>query len=296
MEPLCAPASRVAKKPLNIKDDTGMTKTKKTVVPLADLTDDARFQSRTRTDTGTVDDYKESMSSGAVMPPITVALVDGVMFIVDGWHRVQAARELGYEEIEAEVTPMTENEAMWRAAGANQSHGLRRSNADKIRAVEMVLTIPTTEHMSDREIARRIGVSHEFVRQHRMRDEENAEVDEVEDTDEETTEGVDGEESVENAAEEPMEEAKRKYAEIVGMIDAVRAALTVLSSDPAGYSVNWNAIDADIRNAKRCLTDAMPHGLCVYCNGDGCDACKHTGWLGKVAIEMAPKNLKKGRK
>ena len=40
-----------------------MTKTKKTLVPLADLTDDARFQSRTRTDTGTVDDYKESMAN-----------------------------------------------------------------------------------------------------------------------------------------------------------------------------------------------------------------------------------------
>ena len=93
-----------------------------------------------------------------------------------------------------------------------------------------------------------------------------------------------------------MVEAKKKYAEVIGMIDAVRAALTVLSADPAGYSVNWNALDADIRNAKRCLTDAKPHDLCVYCNGDGCDACKHTGWLGKVAIEMAPKNLKKGRK
>lgn len=274
-----------------------MTKTKKTVVPLADLTDDARFQSRTRTDTGTVDDYKESMSGGAVMPPITVALVEGVMFIVDGWHRVQAARELEYEEIEAEVIPMTDNEAMWRAAGANQSHGLRRSNADKIRAVEMVLAIPTTEMMSDREIARRIGVSHEFVRQHRMREEEgSASVDEVEETDEEST-GVDGDDDAgDNAADEPMAEAKKKYTEIIGMIDAVRAALTMLSSDPAGYSVNWNALDADIRNAKRCLTDAMPHDLCVYCNGDGCDACKHTGWLGKVAVEMAPKNLKKGRK
>ena len=271
-----------------------MTKTKKTVVPLADLTDDARFQSRTRTDTGTVDDYKESMAGGAVMPPITVALVDGVMFIVDGWHRVQAARELGYEEIEAEIIAMTDSEAMWRAAAANQSHGLRRSNADKIRSVEMVLTIPNTETMSDREIARRIGVSHEFVRQHRMRDEEGSES--VDETDEES-EGVDGDDDAsENAADEPMVEAKKKYAEIISMIDDVRAALTVLSADPAGYSVNWNAIDADIKNAKRCLTDAKPHDLCVYCNGDGCDACKHTGWLGKVAIEMAPKNLKKGRK
>ena len=270
-----------------------MKKQTKTVVPLADLMDDARFQSRTRTDTGTVDDYKEVMSGGGVMPPITVALVDGQMFIVDGWHRVTAARELGYDEIEAEVVPMTDADAVWRAASANQSHGLRRSNADKIRAVEMVISLPDAEEMSDREIARRIGVSHEFVRQHRMRGEE------VEGVEDEPTEdgGIgEGDDDANDAAQDPMDEAKRKYADIIAMIDAVRASLTTLSSDPDGYSVNWNALDADIKNAKRCLTDAMPHGSCVYCNGDGCDACKHTGWLGKVAIEMAPKNLKRGRK
>lgn len=271
-----------------------MKKQTKTVVALASLMDDARFQSRTRTDSSTVDDYKEAMSGGTVMPPITVALVDGMMFIVDGWHRVTAARELGYDEIEAEIVSMSEADAVWRAASANQSHGLRRSNADKIRAVEMVIALPDSESLSDREVARRIGVSHEFVRQHRRREEDGiAEETGHADTDADTdAEGNDDA----GAAEEPMDAAKRKYADIIAMIDGIRASLTSLSSDPDGYSVNWNALDADIKNAKRCLTDAMPHGACVYCNGDGCDACKHTGWLGKVAIEMAPKSLKRGRK
>lgn len=274
-----------------------MSKTKKMMLPIADLSDDPRFQSRTRTDQGTVDDYKEAMSAGAVMPPIVVALVDGSLYILDGWHRVNAARDLSYSEIEAEIIEMSEAEAIWRAASANQSHGLRRSNADKIRAVEMVLELPASEVLSDREIARRIGVSHEFVRQHRNRVEDEApevEDDDGEDGEDEFTESED--DSGENAAETPMEEAKRKYMEVITMIDSIRASLTVLSQDPAGYSVNWNALDADIKNAKRCLTDAMPHKVCVYCTGDGCDACHQTGWLGKVAIDMAPKFLKKGSK
>lgn len=273
-----------------------MTRTaKKVVLPIADLSEDPAFQSRTRTDKGTVDDYKEAMSSGAVMPPVLVALVEGRMYILDGWHRVTAARELMYDEIEAEVIEMSETEAIWRAAAANQSHGLRRSNADKIRAVEMVIALPASEALSDREIARRIGVSHEFVRQHRDRKEIEEEIEDADygpSLDDGDDDGDDGE----NPAESPMEEAKRKYMEIVAMIDSIRASLTTLSQDPAGYSVNWNAIDADIRNAKRCLTDAMPHGICVYCTGDGCDACHHTGWLGKVAIEMAPKSMRKGSK
>jgi len=280
-----------------------INKTKQSTVRIEELAEDTRFQSRTRTDRATVEEYKELMSEGVDMPPITVALVDDSLFIVDGWHRVQAAKELDWSSIPADVSTMTENEAIWKSAGANQSHGLRRSNADKLRAVETALSSPTSEMMSDREIARKIGVSHEFVRRRRTGSVEDN-VEEVDNAD--ATEGGDV------PAEEPaaikesdgsgsdlaqnQAAAKRKYIEIIAMIDAISASLAMLSEDPSGYSVNWNALNADIKNAKRCLTDAMPHGVCVYCNGEGCDACKYTGWLGKVAISMAPTSLKKSKK
>lgn len=270
----------------------GKTKT----IPLTDLTEDTRFQSRTRTDDVTVADYKEAMMSGIMLPPINVAVVEGTIYIVDGWHRYRAAKECGLDSIQAVVEEMSVDDAVWAAASANRAHGLRRSNADKVRSVEMVLALASAEMLSDREVARKIGVSHEFVRQHRHRDDDQV-VDEVVEHDD--AEDDESSEQPSVRSDEPVDSlsaAKSKYQAIIEQIDGVRAMLLSLQSDSDGYSVNWNALDADIKNAKRCLTDAMPHAACCYCNGDGCDACKHTGWLGKVALEMAPKNLKKGRK
>lgn len=47
--------------------------------------------------------------------------------------------------------------------GANASHGLRRTNADKRKAVEILLNDDEWKLWSDREIARRCLVSHNFV-------------------------------------------------------------------------------------------------------------------------------------
>lgn len=48
-------------------------------------------------------------------------------------------------------------------AGANASHGLRRTNEDKRRAVTVLLTDSEWAKWADREIARRCGVDHRFV-------------------------------------------------------------------------------------------------------------------------------------
>ena len=47
--------------------------------------------------------------------------------------------------------------------GANGSHGLPRTNADKRRAVEILLRDPEWSQWSDREIARRACVHHQMV-------------------------------------------------------------------------------------------------------------------------------------
>ena len=47
--------------------------------------------------------------------------------------------------------------------GANHGHGLRRTNADKRRAVETLLRDQEWTKWSDREIARQCAVSNRFV-------------------------------------------------------------------------------------------------------------------------------------
>lgn len=85
------------------------------------------------------------------------------MWLADGFHRVAAAKQAGLADIEAIVHDGGRREALLHAVGANARHGLRRTNADKRRAVEMMLADPEWCARSDNWIAGKCGVSHTFV-------------------------------------------------------------------------------------------------------------------------------------
>ncbi len=111
-----------------------------------------------------VDDYAEAYRQKAPMPPVSAFEVsDGTWVVVDGFHRVAAALIAGVEWIEARVKKGSLDDAAWAALSANRTHGLRRSNADKRRAVGIALRHPSGRLLSDREIAKHCGVSHTLV-------------------------------------------------------------------------------------------------------------------------------------
>jgi hypothetical protein len=66
-------------------------------------------------------------------------------------------------EVEADVRQGTRRDAVLYSAGANATHGLRRTNEDKRRAVTVLLEDEEWRGWSDREIARKAGVSNRFV-------------------------------------------------------------------------------------------------------------------------------------
>jgi protein gp37 len=81
---------------------------------------------------------------------------------------VQAAEDAGLESMRAEIRDGTRADALWDAIGSNCEHdtvGLRRSNADKRRAVEMALQAKHAmgRRISDNEIAKHVGVDHKTV-------------------------------------------------------------------------------------------------------------------------------------
>jgi uncharacterized ParB-like nuclease family protein len=123
-------------------------------------------QARVRLDPATIQDYAEAMTEGATFPPVILFRErEGELYwIGDGYHRIEAARQVGFKTITAEVRRGGPREALLWAAGANQTHGLRRTNADKRRAVLILLQDAEWRQWSDRQIARHCGVSHEFVR------------------------------------------------------------------------------------------------------------------------------------
>src|SRR5437763_11774168 len=97
------------------------------------------------------------------MPPLTVGRDGESYSVVDGHHRYEAAVLGGLTEVRCEIIPGGRSDAILAAAAANATHGLRRSNADKVRAVQMVLGETAAADWSDRQIARHCGVSQPLV-------------------------------------------------------------------------------------------------------------------------------------
>jgi hypothetical protein len=84
-------------------------------------------------------------------------------WLAHGFHRIGAAEKAGLTRIEAEIRPGSLADAQWYSFGVNKTHGLRRSNEDKRRAVEAALSHEKGEKLSDHGIAEHCGVIQEFV-------------------------------------------------------------------------------------------------------------------------------------
>lgn len=93
-----------------------------------------------------------------------IVLYDGDAFwLADGFHRIEAAQRAGLSDYPVEVLRGSKRDAILRAAGANSQHGLRRTNADKRRAVELLLKDVEWRQWSDRKIADTCAVDHKTV-------------------------------------------------------------------------------------------------------------------------------------
>jgi len=149
----------------------------KNSVSLASIVIDDRFQTRAAIDHAAIEDYIEAIRVTGRWPFPPIKIVS--QFLVDGFHRVTAAKRVAadpetavelrkslqsipFERVSIDLTsdniPML---ALQHALAANQTHGLRRTNADKRRAVE--LAVDRWPDKSDREIATLAGTSHPFV-------------------------------------------------------------------------------------------------------------------------------------
>lgn len=139
-----------------------------TVLDIDDIVRDGATQPRERMDEGVVSDYADALKGGASFPPVTVYLDRaGLYHLADGFHRVAAHRREGRGAISAEVIEGERRDAVLHSVGANAEHGLRRTNADKKRAVCTLLRDDEWRMWSDAEIARRTRVSDKTVARHR---------------------------------------------------------------------------------------------------------------------------------
>jgi hypothetical protein len=88
--------------------------------------------------------------------------------LADGFHRLHASRAAERAEVECNIVHGTRRDAVLYSVGANTSHGLRRTNEDKRKAVLTLLKDDEWAQWSAREIAKVCAVDHRFV--DRLRD------------------------------------------------------------------------------------------------------------------------------
>lgn len=121
-------------------------------------------QPRALIDEQVVEDYAAALEAGDVFPPLVVFWDGATYWLADGFHRFHAARRVGATEFAVDVKTGTRRDAVLWSVSANAQHGLRRTNADKRKAVETLLADDEWRAWSNVEIAKRCGVSEFLVR------------------------------------------------------------------------------------------------------------------------------------
>ena len=124
---------------------------------------DAGTQSREKIDQNVIAEYADSMKNGAQFPQIIVFHDGAEYFLADGFHRYFAARKINSPNLDCDVREGTLRDCILFSYGANPNHGLRRTAADKRKAVIGMVTDIEWQDWSDREIAKHCNVSHTFV-------------------------------------------------------------------------------------------------------------------------------------
>ena len=132
--------------------------TAKKTLPINKLRVDGKTQPRVETDVTVVEEYAAAYTRGDTLP-LPVVYFDGESYwLADGFHRRMGAIDAGLKKLRCEVYEGTVEDAQWYSYSANRTHGLRRSNADKSRAVKAALQHPHGAEKSDRQIAEHVGV------------------------------------------------------------------------------------------------------------------------------------------
>lgn len=129
------------------------------------ITIDAGTQIRAKMHEDALDEYAEAMREGVTFPPVVVFENDGRYLLADGFHRLAAAEIAGLETFRAIVHLGNRTECLKYALGANVTHGIRRTSADKRESIR--LADEEFPDLSDRMIARMCGVSAPMVADHR---------------------------------------------------------------------------------------------------------------------------------
>ena len=281
--------------------------------PIEDIVRDPSCQSRAIGNAEATDDYAAHLRAGGTLPDIEVFLVKGVPHVVDGFHRLDAHLAAGVTFVRAVIVGKgTLDEAAWYATSANKSNGLRRTNADKRKAVRNALTNPIGSDQPSRIVADHVGVSHELVASIR-REVETRDVSDSDTSPRKPNDSAKRKDSLgrlqpstkpspkpkakapesrveldtpapwtpppakarqadETPTATPREDC-RTWLEAADVLAAARLRCKALLPDE-----RFSRVEAALKAEERLLRASVPV-VCPGCGGPGCDVCQRRGWM-----------------
>lgn len=141
---------------------------------------DGGTQPRGVLDEDHINDLLFALKNGAKFEAILIYYDGENHWLTDGYHRLAATIRYGKDKIKASVRQGTLQDAQWHSFSVNQHNVLKRSNADKQRAIIGALKHSYGIQRSNSEIAQHCGVDEKTVRIWRSSLEESGEIQESE--------------------------------------------------------------------------------------------------------------------
>jgi hypothetical protein len=234
-----------------------------------------KCQARAKLDSELVNEYAAIYREDQKrMPAVDVFMVDDQPHLVDGFHRLAAAATVGMDFLQIRVVGSGDlDDAVWFATSVNQGHGLRRSTADKRRAIRMALESPIGQEQSSRVIAEHVGVDHKTVSKLRAEWERGQKAlgnfPNAPEARPATVKTKDGRSYPKTRKPQPSSaetsNSAQHYAEIAKRIQAVRRSIEADFGEEQG-------IDRHLEAAWR-AADNLVVVDCEQCDGGGCEFC-----------------------
>jgi hypothetical protein len=135
-----------------------------TQLRIEDIRTDGDTQSRIEKNLEHLENLKDVLIDGGEFDDPILVYFDGEFYwLVDGFHRLEATILSGRAFIDAIVESGDRTKAIEDSCGVNAKHGLPRTNADKRNSVNRLIALPHWQQRSNREVARKCGVTHTFV-------------------------------------------------------------------------------------------------------------------------------------
>ena len=129
-------------------------------VAIEQIVFDESVQAQERISEQTLYEYRDAMfEQGQAFPPPDLFQEAGQprYYIGDGWHRLLAHKNCKHKTVVCRVHAGGRMAAMEHALGANAKHGLKRTKADRRKAIQMALK--NFPELSDRKVAQLCNLS-----------------------------------------------------------------------------------------------------------------------------------------